>query len=352
MRNHSDCNRKWYFDKIVFPRDDTDEGTASTKLGTEVHANIEDFFNDAGALDHPLLTFNTFVHMVKGSDVERRIEWEFLDETSFKVAAKGYIDLVTIDHDNKKIAVIDHKTTKDWKYSKKEDELRDDPQALLYLWVAYQEFGEGWNYSFSHHVILTKKAEPERITTIEVTTDQIKKGKKALDEMIAGMVHDSKALDHTFVDHNNYRSCYKFGKCQFWDYCKGEKKVPSIAEALAAKKGMKVEAPAWMMEGPPVEVKPSDSIFYVDCLPNNLKPLVQFEDFVADLVVAYQDEVGENYLITKYNEGCKAVALQAHKEVLEGKRKMPGSLFGRSSNPAVIFFSNFHAANCMVVKGI
>lgn len=340
IRNHRDCNKKWFFDKIVFPKEDN-EGSPSTQLGTEVHSNIEGYITGTGQLDHPLLQMNSYLHMVKRAGVEKRVEWEFMDTDSFRVPAHGFIDLVMIDHEAKWIDVIDHKTTKDWKYAKKEAELRDDPQCQLYLWILYKEFGDGWNYSFGHHVILTKKTDVERLTKFGVTPDQIKEGKKALDESIAAQLFDSRAIDHTFVD-ADYKSCYKFGRCPFWDYCKGEKKVPmpSIAEMI----GKKEETAS------PV-ILPSTSTLYIDCQPVPLGLVVSFEDWIADLAAEYMTEVGEHYLATKYNEGAKAVALAAHKQVLEGKRVLPTVMLCSSGNPATSFFQNFHYGHCAIVKG-
>lgn len=334
MKNHLDCNSKWYFDKIVFP-DAEQTSTASTELGTEVHACIENYLNGKGELDHELLVDNTYVPAVKASGFPLRVEYEFVDTTSFKVPARGFIDLVVLDHGNKSCFIVDHKTSKEWKYSRTADELRTDPQALLYLWVLYQELGDDWTYSFAHHVILTKKPSPERITVVEFTAAEIIKGKAILDGWVAGMFHDARALDHTFVD-RNFSACYKYGKCKFWDYCKGETKVPSLSETL---KNKVAPAPA-----------ATDTTLYVDCMPLHMS-FTHFEDWVADLVAAYEKEVGEHYLVAKYNEGAKAIALQAHKEVALGNRKLPSALVLRSSHPIASVFENLHTGG-KVVKGI
>lgn len=336
IKTHQDCNRKWFFEKIIFPKDEN-EGSASTRLGTEVHACIEDYLNDKGQLDHPLLELNTYIAQVKGrADLERRVEWEFNDTTSFKVTARGYIDLVLIDRANKHITVMDHKTTKDWRYAKKEEELRQDAQLLLYMWVALQEFGPEWQYTFGHHVILTKEPAKERLTLVDVSVDQIVQGKTLLDSWVAGMIHDSRALDHTYVD-KDYTSCYKYGKCAYWDYCKGEKKVPSLAEMVK-----KPADPVAQQEKP---------MIYVDAIPVGLE-FTWYEAWVTDLIDAYARDTGQHYMETKYNEGCKAVAFQAHKEVMEGKRKLPRCLVLRSTNPSCVFFENFYGNNAIYVKGI
>lgn len=339
MKNHLDCNSKWYFDKIVFP-DSEQTSTASTELGTEVHACIEDYLNGKGELTHELLSENTYIPAVKASGFPLRVEYEFNDSTSFKVPARGFIDLVVLDHGNKSCFIVDHKTSKEWKYSRTADELRADPQALLYLWILYQELGSDWTYSFAHHVILTKKPSPERITVVEFTAEEIVKGKATLDSWVAGMLHDARALDHTFVD-RNFAACYKYGKCKFWDYCKGEKAVPSLSETLKAK-----------TKAEPVIVQPGAEAptLYVDCMPMQT-PVVFFEDWIADLVAAYATEVGEHYLVAKYNEGAKAIAIQAHKEVALGNRKLPVTLVLRSNHPIASVFENLHTG-VRVVRGI
>lgn len=337
IKTHQDCNRKWFFEKIVFPKEEN-EGSASTRLGTEVHACIENYLNGEGLLDHPLLELNTYVAKVKGrSDLDRRVEWEFSDTSSFKVTARGFIDLVLIDWANKHVTVMDHKTTKDWRYAKKEDELRVDAQLLLYMWVVLQEFGPEWKYTFGHHVILTKEPAPERVTLVDVSVAEIIQGKALLDSWVSGMIHDSRALDHTFVD-KDYGSCYKYGKCAFWDYCKGEKKVPALSSLVKTVTSAPPE--------PPVE-----SVVLIDAIPVG-EAFTWYEEWVSDLVAAYEKEIGEHYMATKYNEGCKQVALQAHKEVMEGKRTLPRFLVLRSTNPSCVFFENFYGSRKNVVKGI
>lgn len=336
MKNHLDCNSKWYFDKIVFP-DAEQTGTASTELGTEVHACIEDFLKGTKpTLDHELLRDNTYIHAVKDSGFPLRVEFEFVDTTSFRVPAKGFIDLVVLDHGTKTCFVVDHKTSKEWKYSKTTDELRVDPQALLYLWVLYQELGDDWTYSFAHHVILTKKVSPERLTVVEFTPAEIKAGKVLLDGWIAGQFHDSRALDHTFVD-RNFSACYKYGKCKFWDYCKGEKAVPSLSESL--KKTPTVAS-----------VTSAEATVYIDCIPLHTN-FTWFEDWVADLCTAYQAEVGEHWLVAKYNEGARAIAFQAHREVEQGKRSLPAALVLRSNSPLSLVYENL-LSGVRIVKGI
>ena len=351
MKNHLDCNSKWYFDKIVFP-DAEQTSTVSTELGTEVHACIENYLNGKGELDHELLVDNTYVPAVKASGFPLRVEYEFVDTTSFKVPARGFIDLVVLDHGNKSCFIVDHKTSKEWKYSRTADELRTDPQALLYLWELYLELGDDWTYSFAHHVILTKKPSPERITVVEFTAAEIIKGKATLDGWVAGMFHDARALDHTFVD-RNFSACYKYGKCKFWDYCKGETKVPSLSETLKNKapgRGFQTFIPHDHPEPDALVSPPVSYTLYVDCIPLH-EPSVFFEDWVADLVAAYEKEVGEHYLVAKYNEGAKAIALQAHKEVALGNRKLPPALVLRSSHPIASIFENLHTGG-KVVKGI
>ena len=322
VKTYLDCNRKWYFEKVVFP-DERGQGGAGAQLGTEVHADIEGFLS-GGELQHELLAENFFLYNLP-EHTERRVEWEF-EAVGFAAPGKGFVDLVLINEHNKTILIVDHKTTKDWKYAKTSDELREDPQALLYLWALYCEFGPDWTYSFAHHVISTRKPEPERLTSITVSTAEILKGKKFLDEVLERMIPDSSAVSFKGVD-PNYGSCYKFGKCPYWAYCKDGKMLKSLTAA------------------PKTEVSAPDPVVYVDCMPVR-SAVLWYEDFIAALAAEYEARVGEHYLVTKYNEGAKAVAIEA------AKLPLPEGLVLRSSNPSAVVFENLVSGRARVVRAI
>ena len=76
------------------------------------------------------------------------------------------------------------------------------------------------------------------------------------------------------------------------------------------------------------------NVVYLDCMPTR-GPVVHWDAWVSDLADAYSREVGEHYLMTKYNEGAKAVAAKAF------EREVPAGLVLRSSDPAALLFSNF-----------
>ena len=347
VKTYQECNRKWFFERVIFPDEDPEE-SVSLSTGTDVHASIEDVLNNkVEVASHPLLAENSYIYSVRASGLELRVEWEFLDTTNFKVPAKGFIDLVIIDHAAKTIQVVDHKTTKNWRYVKKPDALRKDAQCILYLMQALTEFGPGWAYSFSHHCILTAEAAPEKLVTVTMTVDEIIQGAAELDLLVAGMLHASRALDHTFVDYNT-KGCWAYGKkCKFWDYCKGDKKVPSLAELMKSK----ADTTALQIPTEKLDLVTTTKTLYVDCLPKG--DFTWFSDWILDLVKEYEKDVGENYMVAKFNEGAKIVAVQAHQEVLKGTRKLPDNLVVRSSSPIENIFDNLHCDRFdHVVRGI
>jgi len=333
VKTYQECNRKWFFERVIFP-DEPPEESVSLSTGTDVHASIEDVLNNkVERASHPLLAENKFIYNILRLSLETRVEWEFLDETNFKVPAKGFIDLLIVNRLERVIDVVDHKTTKNWKYCKKPEVLRKDPQAILYLMQALTEFGQGWEYRFTHHYVLTSEVAPERLVTITMMPEEILQAAGELNQVVSGMLHSSHALDHTFVD-PNYTGCWAYGrKCKFWDYCKGDKKVPSPSPSLAEL--MKPTA----IPGVTLATA-SASTLYVDCIPEGT--FTWFSDWILDLVKEYEKDVGENYMVAKFNEGPKIVAVQAHKEVLAGTRVLPNNLVVRSSRPIENIFDNLH----------
>lgn len=322
VKTHRDCNRKWYFEKVVF-LDEPPRNTGSTALGTEVHAAIEDFLTGKAGLEHVLLVDNQWLRALPSHD-EMRVE-QYFECADFSPVAKGYIDLVLIDRAAKHVLVVDHKTTKDWKYARTADELRQDPQALFYLWVLFKEFGIEYTYEFGHHVILTSKREKERFTSFVTSGIEILQGKKDLDRSIEGMAMDARAVDHTYVD-GDYSACFKYGRCQFWSYCRENKEVKVVHD----------------VEAPVVAVKPT---VYVDCMPVGAQ-VTWFEDWINPITEAYFRDNGEHYLVTRYNEGAKKVGAEA------ATRAIPHNLVLRTSNPAAVVFENLVTGKANIVRGI
>lgn len=350
IRTHGDCNRQWFYEKILGV-ERVMKSQDSLDLGKIVHKDIEDYLSGVSdSLSHPLLADNTWLSQVKARDWEIRTEQAFRD-TSFRKPAEGFIDLVLVDRVNKIVEVWDHKTTKNWKYMKKEAALRADPQAQLYLLQAWKEFGDEYRYFFGHHVILTSKTEEQRTVSWEASLEQIEEGRRCLERRVVLMMLDSQALDVGSVE-PNYSACWAYGGCPFKAYCKegkplslfNFKKTTTDAAAAAGTTLDTVGVTTTTPVGKP--------LLYLDCMPvGSGTRTIYWNEWVSDLAAEYQQEVGEHYLMSKYNEGAKAIANIAWQGVLTGKRSI-GGLVLSSNNLAAVLFSELAGDSVFLVRGV
>ena len=303
------CNRKWWLDKIG---EGVRTESASQALGKAVHANIESHLLNGTPLDHPLLTFDTFIAEVKG-----RVGVELLIEHEFRLPgikdSVGFIDLVIVDHEVKHVEIWDHKTTKDWKYARTADELRSNAQGRVYVLAMYEKYGSTYTYSFGHHVILTARAAPARTTRVEFSQSMIEQARSVIDMTMNSMVSASTVVDGRDVVPNT-SECWKYGGCPYRTKCKGDEPMPSLAELAAQTQ----PGPAY------------PQTIYIDCI--NLKvPYVSFSDWTRDLEATFKQEVGRDAVALKYAEGVIAIATKARDTL-----PAPSVLFIRTSDAAAM----------------
>lgn len=161
------CNRKWAFQRLDGVPKPSSPGAA---LGTRCHELYAEYLTNGTPFD--LSTPEGRIchatrHLLPAPcgpmDVEAPIEfsWE-------GVRWKGVVDLLYEDPDSGMWTVLDHKTTSDFRYAKKErDVLLGHPQAPLYAVDAhlnphlYTDDGVqlAWNY-VKHNVTFDKDAAP------------------------------------------------------------------------------------------------------------------------------------------------------------------------------------------------
>lgn len=345
IQNYLLCARKWWFAKVLGL---DGGGTANMALGTQVHANIEDHLRGTGELDHRLLALNTFVPAIKAAGHRIYIEHAFSTKDLVK-DTEGFIDLIVVNTTTKTIEVWDHKTTKDWKYMKTEEILRDDPQCLLYTWVAYSMFHEefpDYSYRFGHHVILTSKVAVEETISFPVTVEAILAGRDKLNTWLRSMEEDSKLLDYKLVE-PTFSACWAYGPCPFKDYCKGNKPVPRLSElpkiATTDEPNPAVTLPPLIAEE--IKTKLTSATVYVNAIPLGER-FATFAEWAEPVYAEYRAEVKEDPLATKYLQGIYAVV----KELL--KRKLPEHLVIRRGDPIAEHFVTQLPSTVRVVQGL
>lgn len=127
------CKRKWaftYIDGEISP------GSPATEFGLEVHEAIEKYLKTGewiGAAD-AVACAQQGVHMLptpkdRTIGVEQQLLVKILDGRAMLI---GYVDLVEPARNGHPLKVIDHKSTKDFRYAATADDLRDNDQANIY----------------------------------------------------------------------------------------------------------------------------------------------------------------------------------------------------------------------------
>jgi hypothetical protein len=280
------CPRKWWLDKLG--DNPIVRTTASQALGRDVHAVLESYLkSETSTLDHPLLAKDTFPQTVDRSSV--LVEHAIKLDRALPVV--GLIDLVIIDHANKICEVWDHKTTKDWRYAKTEEQLREDIQAKVYCLAMRELLGPEYIYKFGHHVILTSKASPTRCTQVELTQEMLDDASSWLDSVIAYMLDVAQLNDGLDVP-PVFSACWAYGGCPYRERCHSQNPAP-----MPKRKPVMSETPSY------------PEIIFVDCY--STTAMTSFANWTVDLVEEFKRDVKLDPIMVKYGEGINAIALAA-----------------------------------------
>lgn len=343
IKTFIECYRKWWYENVRKLRAPTKKAQAR---GTALHA-VSEHFLEHGVLpslqelvthlekgmredekDQPvvfevneeskqqlfwMLTNSfEFYKQVRAKFEYRCVEGEFRDETSYPVPVKGYADLVL--HTTKASTIVvgtnsrwtkqftyrvkvnemlvgDHKSTSDWKYIKDEEQLRKDPQAIVYCQHFLKKLeAEGKTVDhicFLHHYILTadraKPPEP-RFTVIEFTREELAEGVAQISETLREMEvsYEKGELDVT----RNPDACDMYGGCPHIDYCE-EGEMNDFMKSLFT---APVNVPAAAKAPEPAPEAPAPAVETPKELPASLKGVdwAEAEAAVAKVV----EEIG------------------------------------------------------------
>lgn len=129
------CKRQYAFEYVEghYP-----PSTDKQEFGTAVHKALEQYVSSGAVLDespeHRVAAQAIGCGVVEPGEVERKFDVP----VSSGIELTGFVDLVIPR--GKTVRVIDYKTTSDLRYCKTEDDLIDDPQALVYSAWAMLEY--------------------------------------------------------------------------------------------------------------------------------------------------------------------------------------------------------------------
>lgn len=142
LKTADECPRKWYWQKIIGVRVPE---TGAMTLGKAIHSELEGWARGSDAPLSPLAAAG-LVHLPPRSEAllaESPLEQPSL--TLRGIPFLGYIDLAAPPGAWRDVpAIVDHKTTSDFRWAKTPDALSTDPQAVAYArWAAMRYYGAG-----------------------------------------------------------------------------------------------------------------------------------------------------------------------------------------------------------------
>jgi RecB family exonuclease len=240
LSRFSECRRAWWFQYIMgLPT----KQKPSAALGEAVHTVLERYLDDgvlpdtstqAGRIAAPGLQYlpkpGTVFTEVSMSGKGRGNA--SIDEDSVPVPGgmprlivagmpvNGFIDVLDLSGDRP--VVLDHKTTSDLKWAKTENDLREDPQMILYGSYALDVFStmglQVETVETGHIVYLTKGAPAARKTTVTLTRAHLASERKKLASTVEEMKTTAQARTPASVE-GEASVCDKYGGCDFRDKC-------------------------------------------------------------------------------------------------------------------------------------
>ena len=353
------CKRKWWWEKVQKVEVEPSE---SAKLGQELHSELEKYFNGKGKLGKRTeVGVGSFPEPSDHLLVEEKFEF---------MGFRGIIDL----YDPKTQKVYDHKTTSNFKWAKTEEELRYDPQAILYSCAALALWDATAPIHFQHIYYRTKGLPACEETIVSLDEKHLEVEFEKICEVAEDMKNyrDIKEKDDVPV---NLKACGDFGGCPHLDRCElspfhklklnREDKMANKSFAALLKERKKtinppteeaeVEAPIEEEEPKPapkkrgrpkkeakkVEAKevtvpapvagaPS---LYINCIPRHQK-VEYLEEIVQDIMREVAEEAAlPHYSLMPYNEGPKRVVALLSNKVELGEMALPKRLVVHTSFP-------------------
>ena len=208
-----DCNLKWWFNKIAgFPT----PTTKSQQLGTDVHSVLEAYLNEGTEPDE-----STKEGKIASSGIEylpkpgTYVIEEGVDLQCGTLPFKGYVDAYSYSGH-----VLDHKTTKDFKWAMDSYQLPHAPQPLAYVagLVKTGKIKQSDTYKVSFVYYRTTGIAMAQEVVAEVTHEAVLKNWEEMEVAAQTMLELSSQTDPQYVNYN-VSTCSKYGKCPFSDIC-------------------------------------------------------------------------------------------------------------------------------------
>ena len=215
-----DCQRKWAWRYIAGIKT---EPNASAALGSECHDQLQTYL-EGGDLDFTKesgeIAASGTQHLPRPLTPGMKCEEEYAFEGPSGHVYFGFKDVeITPQVPGDVPVVIDHKTTSDLKWQKRESDLLKDPQAVLYAVDAFAKNPTAQQVELKWVYYQTRGTRKSSVTHLRVVPEQIHPEFQAIESQVDEMadvlatVKDPKELPPT-TEH-----CSAYGGCPYQGYC-------------------------------------------------------------------------------------------------------------------------------------
>jgi len=225
------CAARWWWQ---YPQGIKPPPSPAAKLGSDVHKVLEDYQQHGTPPD---LTTEAgqiaavAVPYISPGDPLVQIERSFQMASGCGPILIGRIDVLRTG--SARLDIRDWKTTSDFRYCRTEAELTADPQAVIYSASQEGKHGEE-RIEFQHFYLRTKPPYKERLVSVEMDRDTIRKGLDGVRDTIGQMQQAASATEPNGLE--SLDACNDFGGCPHRQRCalKGIQSMGPVSGLFAA----------------------------------------------------------------------------------------------------------------------
>lgn len=229
IQTYRQCARKYSWEYVHGFKPPS---TAKQQFGTDVHAHLERWLTEAEMPPETPAgrTAKQGLHLLPPPDKRLVIEEKFKYFWIDGIYVNGLADVLVppdLADLNGRPLIIDHKTTSDLRWAKNEDDLRDDPQFLIYsilamlTWDAPEVFARWIYYAASSPLRGPRQPKGIRAVTVAASAS-CEQFRKRVETLTADMLVIQEITNQKTPANNlpaSPQSCGAYGGCPHQTRC-------------------------------------------------------------------------------------------------------------------------------------
>jgi RecB family exonuclease len=210
------CKARWWWQ---YPQGIKPPPHPSAELGTAVHKILEEYRRDGTPID--MGTREGQIAAVALPYIQARDPWVQVEQRfQIQSGIPGVILIGRIDetmtYADGSEGIRDWKTTSDFAHCKTEDELRADPQSIIYC-AAREGKHAGRVTPFQHFYLRTKAPYKERLVSVDMGREEISAGLEGIRATIREMQATATAAEPNGLESTD--ACNDYGGCPHRQRC-------------------------------------------------------------------------------------------------------------------------------------